>query len=70
MPAHRPGDIMLDRYLPNASPEKREEARENLQRLAGLIVRVHSRLRTTNPQLAICADDNFALDSGSPNHHL
>ena len=40
----QPGDIILDRYMPNASLEKREAARERLKRLAALIVRVHKRL--------------------------
>jgi predicted metalloenzyme YecM len=39
----RPGWSIIERYLPNASPEKKEEAYENLRRLAVLIARVHVR---------------------------
>jgi len=28
---HQPGDIILDHYLPNATPEEREEARAHLR---------------------------------------
>lgn len=35
----KPGDLILDRYLPNATPEAREEAREGLRRHALLLIR-------------------------------
>lgn len=38
---YRPGDIILDRYLPSATEEEREHARENLRRLAKYLLRVH-----------------------------
>jgi hypothetical protein len=66
MPAHRPGDIILDRYLPHASEEEREAARENLRRLARLLIRVHERLALDTPQEAIRANDEPALESESP----
>jgi hypothetical protein len=44
-PKRHPGDIIIDRYMPDATPEQREEARENLRRLAKLILRVHERER-------------------------
>ena len=65
MPAHRPGDIILDRYLPNASPEKREEARENLRRLGRLLIRVHERQAFDNPHPAIRTNGEPALESES-----
>jgi hypothetical protein len=65
MPEHRPGDIILDRYLPNASSEKREEARENLRRLARLLIRVHERQAVDNPRSATRADTKSALESES-----
>lgn len=37
---HRPGDLILDRYLPNADLETREQARANLEALAKVIVRI------------------------------
>jgi hypothetical protein len=39
MPRYRPGDHILNRYVPNASPEEREEARESLEQLAQLFIR-------------------------------
>lgn len=65
MPAHRPGDIILDRYLPDASPEQREEARENLRRLARLIVRVHERLARERGDKSIRANSTAELESES-----
>ena len=65
MPAHRPGDVILNKYLPNASPEEREAARESLKRLARLLIRVHERLALDNPQSAIRANADPALKSES-----
>ena len=42
--SRRPGDLILDRYMPNATPDERESARYDLQRLAKLIIRVTERL--------------------------
>ncbi len=39
----QPGDLILDRYMPSATPEEREAARENLKRFARLIVSVADR---------------------------
>jgi hypothetical protein len=65
MLAHRPGDIILNKYLPHASPEEREAARENLKRLARLLIRVNERLALDNPQPAIRANADPALESES-----
>lgn len=35
----KPGELILDRYLPNATPEVREEAREALRKHALLLIR-------------------------------
>ena len=35
----KPGDLILDRYLPKATPEAREEAREVLRKHALLLIR-------------------------------
>jgi hypothetical protein len=58
----RPGDLILDRYMAHASVEEREAARENLRRLARLIIRVHRRLTATN---AIRANEEGAVESGA-----
>jgi hypothetical protein len=40
----RPGDLILNRYMPNATEAEREEARENLKRLARVLMRIEARL--------------------------
>jgi hypothetical protein len=40
----RPGWGIIDRYMPNATPEAQEEAYENLRRLARLLIRIDERL--------------------------
>lgn len=40
----RPGDLFIDRYMPNASEEAREEAYANLRALVALLVRIDERL--------------------------
>ncbi len=61
----RPGDLILDRYMPNATLEEREAARESLRRLARLLIRVHERLALDNPQRTIRAIAEPALESES-----
>jgi hypothetical protein len=41
---HRPGELFIDRYMPNASEEAREEAFANLRSLVALLVRIDERL--------------------------
>ncbi len=41
---YRLGDLILERYMPNAPEVEREEARENLRCLAALLVRIDERL--------------------------
>jgi len=38
----RPGDLILDRYMPDASEDAREKVRENLRQLAHLMLRLGS----------------------------
>jgi len=47
-PSHkpRPGDLILNRYMLNATEEEREEARENLRAYATVIMRIATRLAT------------------------
>jgi hypothetical protein len=66
----KPGDYILDRYLGGAEPEMREEARENLRRLARLIIRVHLRLACENPQAAIREKTEPAVDSESQSSNV
>jgi hypothetical protein len=48
MPANptqrRPGDLILDRYMLNATAEEREDARENLRALVRVLMRIDRRL--------------------------
>jgi len=41
---HRPGDLFIDRYMPKATEEAREEAYANLRALVALLVRIDERL--------------------------
>ncbi len=41
---HRPGDLFIDRYMPEATEEAREEAHANLRALVALLVRIDERL--------------------------
>ncbi len=43
-PSHHPGDVILNRYLPDASEEARADAREKLRAFALLMIRIGSRL--------------------------
>ncbi len=40
----RPGDLFLDRYMPTASDEEREEAYENLRGLIAILIEIDDRL--------------------------
>jgi hypothetical protein len=39
----RPGDLILDRYMPNATVEEREAARANLYALLATLIRIEER---------------------------
>ena len=41
---YRPGEIFIDRYMPKATEEAREEAYTNLRALVALLVRIDERL--------------------------
>lgn len=43
-PLRRPGDLILDRYMPDATPEVREEARRRLYDFVGVMLRIATRL--------------------------
>jgi hypothetical protein len=40
----RPGDLIINRYMPHASEEEREKARENLYAFVTVLVRIATRL--------------------------
>jgi hypothetical protein len=41
---HRPGELFIDRYMPKATEEAREEAYSNLRALVALLVQIDERL--------------------------
>lgn len=40
----RPEELLVDRYMPNASQEEREQACENVRRLVAVFIRINERL--------------------------
>lgn len=48
----RPGDLILNRYMPNALEEEREAARENLREYAKIVVGIAKRLAREEPEQA------------------
>ena len=65
-----PGDIILDRAMPNATQEEREAARENLRRLARLLIRVHERLAREKEESVIRTNGEPALESECANSRV
>ena len=57
----RPGDFILDRYMPDATPVQREEARENLRAYAAVVLRIATRLATEEYEQAIRASGTGAV---------
>lgn len=49
----RPGDVILDHYMPNASEADREAARENLRAFAAAILRICTRIADERNATAI-----------------
>jgi hypothetical protein len=39
--ARKPGDILLDRFMPDASAEERAEALANLKRLLAVLIQIY-----------------------------
>ena len=64
---HRPGDLILNRYMPNASDAEREEARENLRAYASVVLRIATRMATEEYEEAIRSKgaDAVPLENGS-----
>ena len=58
---HRPGDLILDRYMPNAGETEREAARENLRAYAMVVLRIASRLATGEYEQEIRATEDGAV---------
>jgi hypothetical protein len=66
--ARRPGDFVLDRYMPNAAEEEREAARENLRAYAMVVLRIATRLATEEyeQETRVKEADEVRLKGGTP----
>ena len=66
--APRPGDLILDRYMPNAAETEREDARENLRAYATVVLRIATRLATEEYEQEIRAKeaDGVRLKGSTP----
>ena len=69
-PKRSPGDVILDRYMPDASPEEREAARTNLYGFVAVLLRIATREATEETELAIRAKDGGEVKSESTNSIL
>ncbi|MCW5726234.1 hypothetical protein [Parvibaculum sp.] len=62
----KPGDLIIDRYMPNATEAERKEARENLHAYLAVVMRIAARLEREERERgqAIRVNPNSAVDSG------
>lgn len=49
---HRPGDLILNRYMSDATEEEREAARKNLREYAKIVARIAERIAGEEPKRA------------------
>lgn len=61
-PHHQPGDLILDRYMPHATVEEREAARENLRAFAAVVVGIAKRLALEEQEQAIDVHRDHTID--------
>ncbi len=59
----QPPNVFIDRYLPGASAEEREEAAANLERFVAVLVRIDERIEREKRD-TIRQNRDSALDSG------
>jgi hypothetical protein len=59
----RPGDLILDRYMPNATPEQREEARTNLRAYAAVLLEIGQRIAHADGDKVIGENRGSDVDS-------
>jgi hypothetical protein len=66
--ARRPGDLILDRYMPSAPEAEREAARENLWAYAMVVLRIATRLATEEyeQEIRVRGADEVRLKRGTP----
>ena len=61
-PHRQPGDLILDRYMPHATAEEREAARENLRAFAAVVVGIAKRLALEEREQAIDVHSDHTID--------
>ncbi len=59
----QPGDLILDRYMPNAPYEEREAARKNLEALVLVLLRIDERLHREAVEKASRGNGNGEVES-------
>ncbi len=64
-PKHRPGDVILDRYMPDATPEEREAARANLYGFVAVLLRIATREALDNVEKPIRTNGEGEVESDS-----
>jgi hypothetical protein len=63
-PERKPGDFILDRYMPNATSVQREEARENLYAVFSVLLRIATRRAEDGEAIRGNGSPNLECDSG------
>lgn len=61
----KPGMLFVNRYLPDASPEEKEDAYQNVKDLIAVLVRINARLRTQPSEECT----RFTLTPSTPEAH-
>lgn len=61
-PNRQPGDLILDRYMPQATADEREAARANLRAFAVVVVSIAKRLALEDLDQATRANGPRAVD--------
>ncbi len=61
----RPGDLIVDRYMPSATEEEREAARANLYAFAAVLLRCVTRRANEEYESEIRASELGAVESDS-----
>ena len=61
----RPGDVIVDRYMPTATLEEREAARANLYAFVAVLLRCATRRANEESESEIRASDPAAVESDS-----
>lgn len=67
-PKRRPGDVILDRYMPDATPEERKAARANLYGFVTVLLRIATREALDNVEKSIRANGGGEVESDSTHH--